>query len=259
MLIDTKKSVPLGIRLFKRNLKAMYRQSLFGILWAFVPPIMLALVWVFLNGQKIINVDQPVVPYPAFVMTSILLWSVFAQAIVMPTNVMSEGKSILVKINFPRESLLISGLCQICFDFLIKAVLIAVILVFFQVFPKITLFLVPVGILMLALLGVAIGLLFLPISLLYSDIQRFLVAILPFWMLLTPVVYPEPRTGLGQQINVFNPVSTLLSTTRDWLFVGEVDNLSVFLITSVIIIISTIIGLLLFRLAIPFIIERSGS
>lgn len=259
MFSDLANSYELGWRLFRRNMKGMYRQSLLGLLWAFIPPIMTTLVWVFLNGQRIINIEDPGIPYPAFVLTSTLLWSVFAQSLMMPNSAVNSGKAIMKKINFPKESLLISGFLQIGFDFIVKLILIIAVFVVFKVQPSMTIFLAPFGIIALVLLGTSIGLLLLPLSMLYTDVQRLLGAIVPFWMLLTPVIYPTPRAGLGVLLNKFNPVAPILTTTRDWMFTGHVENLGSFIVISVIVLIMTFFGLILFRLAIPFIIERSGS
>lgn len=259
MFSDLGNSYELGWRLFRRNMKGMYRQSLLGLLWAFIPPIMTTMVWVFLNGQKIINIDDPGIPYPAFVLTSTLLWSVFAQALMMPNSAVNSGKAIMSKINFPKESLLISGYLQIGFDFMIKLILIVVVFIVFKVQPSTTIFLAPIGILVMVLLGSAIGLVLLPVSMLYTDIQRLLTAIVPFWMLLTPVIYPTPREGLGVLLNKFNPVTPIITTTRDWMFTGHGEYLNSFLIISGVVLVLTFFGLILFRLAIPFIIERSGS
>jgi lipopolysaccharide transport system permease protein len=245
--------------MFIRNFKAMYRQSLLGLVWAFVPPIMSTLVWVFLNGQRIINIADPGVPYPAFVLISTLLWSVFAQSLLMPNSVMQSGKSIMVKINFPKVSLLISGILQIGFDFMVKSLLIVGVFIIFKVVPSPTIFLAPLGILMLAGTGIAMGLILLPIGMLYTDVQRLLGAILPFWMLLTPVIYPSPRAGIGTLLNKYNPVAPILTTTRDWMFLGHGDYVFSFLILSVVVAVLIVIGLVVFKLTMPIIIERSGG
>jgi len=259
MFTNWKGSFELGWRLFLRDRKGMYRQSILGIAWAFIPPIMTTLVWVFLNGQRIINIDDPGVPYPAFVLTSTLLWSVFAQSIVMPNGAISSGKSIMIKINFNKESLLIAGFLRIGADFLVKLLLITAVFIVFKVTPALTIFLAPLGVLMMAMLGVSIGLILLPVSMMFTDVSRLLSAILPFWMLLTPVIYPTPRAGIGETLNKINPVAPILTTTRDWMFNGQAPYLHSFLVVSAAAIVLTFIGVVLFRLAIPFIIERSGG
>lgn len=259
MMKDLAGSWELGWRLFRRNMKAAYRQSLLGLLWAFIPPIMTTLVWVFLNGQRIINIEDPGVPYPAFVLTSTLLWSLFARSLMMPNDVFRSGMGIMKKINFPKESLLISGFLQMGFDFLIKMILIVAVFIVFKIQPPITILLTPLGVIVLVLMGSSIGLILLPAGMLYTDVHRLLGSTIPFWMLLTPVIYPTPRAGLGVMLNKYNPVSPILTTTRDWMFTGHGEYTGAFIWLTVAVIAVFFVGLILFRLAIPFIVERSGS
>ena len=56
MLRDISESRELALRLFLRNVKSKYRQTMFGYVWAFLPPVVTTVVFVFLNSQKIINV-----------------------------------------------------------------------------------------------------------------------------------------------------------------------------------------------------------
>src|SRR5690606_27849073 len=170
-----------------------------------------------------------------------------------------QGKSILVKINFPRESLILEGLVQVIFDFLVKLALIIIVLIIFKVSPASTTWLAPLGVLSLVLLGTCLGMILLPLGMLYTDIQKVIIAITPFWMLLTPVIYPAPRSGVATLLNRFNPVSPLLSTTRDWIFLGTSDFIVPFLWISVVSLFLLFTGMIIFRLAIPIIIERSGS
>src|SRR5690606_1961338 len=62
MFADLRNSRELAWRLFVRNFSAMYRQSILGCVWALILPLLMPLVWVFLNGQRIINVVDPGVP-----------------------------------------------------------------------------------------------------------------------------------------------------------------------------------------------------
>jgi lipopolysaccharide transport system permease protein len=259
MFNDLRNSRGLAWRLFIRNFSAMYRQSLLGFVWALVPPLLTTLVWVFLNGQRIINIEDPGVPYPAFVLTSVLLWSVFAQALLAPITSMMQGKSIIVKINFPREALILAAFYQIMFDFFIKLALIVMVFIVFNVTPAVTVILAPLGVIALIISGMALGMILLPVGMLYTDIQKVILAITPFWMLLTPVIYPAPREGIATVLNRYNPVSPLLSTTRDWMFKGASEFIIPFLWISGGSLILMLLGMILFRLAMPIIIERFGS
>ena len=84
MAHDLWASRELAWRLFVRNISAQYRQSLLGYLWAFLPPIFTTLIFVFLNSQKILNIGETGIPYPAYVMMGTLLWQGFVDALNSP-------------------------------------------------------------------------------------------------------------------------------------------------------------------------------
>lgn len=252
-------SFGLAWQLFLRDLKSEYRQSIFGLTWAAIPPLVSAALWIFLNKQQIISIDSPGLPYPVFVIISMLLWSSFAQSLVMPIQAMNKGRSIMAKLNFPKEALLLAGLFEVIFDLLIRIGMIVIVLAIFKIGFFTTMLLAPIGIISLIMLGFTIGILVLPIGMLFTDISRIIQMSLPLLMLLTPVIYPQPRGNLGIMINRFNPVSPIITTARDWIFGKQALYVNDFLTITGITLLALGIGMILFKIALPFIIERSGS
>lgn len=257
-LLNLKQSHQLGYRLFLRNLKGQYRQSLLGMAWALIPPLLTAALWIFLRSS-VVEIGKTNMPYIPFVITGTLLWQVFSEAILAPIKSAQTNKNILVKINFPRESLLLSGLYELIFNLLIKLILIFIVFISIGYSPSITTFLIPVTIVAIIITGFSIGLFLTPFALLYQDIQKAITVSLPFLMYLTPVVYPLPKGGIAEKIMVFNPMATYITECRNLIHgAGEVfqNSFYIFIIISVLIM---IIGYLLFHLSMPIIIERSGS
>lgn len=259
MFRDLFASRELAWRLFVRDISARYRHSFLGYLWAFLPPIAGTFTFVMLNRSGILNVGDLPLPYPAYVMIGTLLWQVFADAINSPIKTVTAAKAMLAKINFPREALLISGMLEVLFNFLIRLVLLAAVFVYYGIQPPITAPLALGGVCAIFCLGFMIGILLTPIGLLYSDIGHALSMILPFWMLFTPVIFKLPATGILAKLTLFNPVSPLINTTREWLAIGAASNflsaLIVFLVTLVLLFASWLI----FRLAMPILVERIGG
>lgn len=249
----------LAYRFARRNISAQYRQSLLGILWAFIPVIMTASIWIFLNGEKVVNIEMTDVPYPVFVFVGMTLWQGFTEMLNAPIGAVQSNKALLTKINFPKESLLLSGFLEKLFSFSIKLLLLIVIMIVFGVIPGAGVVWAPIGIIMLFLLGQTIGLWLLPIAMLYKDVQRALTAIVGVWMFLTPVIYPEPKGTIGKIVGQYNPVGPLLSTTRSWITGGVPTNLEGFCVISGIVIVMFFLGLILFRVALPHLIARIGS
>ena len=157
----------LGLRLFKRNLKAMYRQSLLGFAWL-VPPLITAALWIFLRGSNVMSVGDTGIPYPVFVLIGTMMWQIFSEAMQAPIKNVISNKSMLVKINIPREALLLSGIYEVLFNVLIKLGLLVIIFVVFKQAVGVSLLLAPIGILSLLLCGFSLGLILTPIGPVYG-------------------------------------------------------------------------------------------
>ena len=249
----------LAWRLFIRDLSAQYRQTYFGYIWAFLPPLVASLTFIFLNSQGIINIDTGGIPYPAFAMMGTLLWQVFVDAIMSPIQSLTKAKAMLAKINFPREAILMGGLYMVAFNFLVRLLLVAGVMIFWQITPGATLLLFPVAMFSLMLAGFCIGLALTPIAGFYQDIQNAVPIITGFWMLLTPVVYPARTEGLAGVLAVWNPVSPLIVTARESLTGQDLSLLIPFAIVSLGAICVTFLGLVGLRIAMPHLIARMGG
>lgn len=249
----------LGYRLFKRNIKAMYRQSLLGFAWALFPPLITAALWIFLRGNNVMSFGETDVPYPVFVLVGTMLWQIFTESIMAPLKAITSNKSMLVKINIPREGLLLSGIYEVIFNVLIKIFLLALIFIAFRQPLTISAIWVIPGILSIMICGFALGLILTPIGMLYTDIQRGLTIILPFLMYLTPVIYPMPKEGMVALIMKMNPMAVLLVETRNWFTSQPVHELNSFFIYTGVFILLSFFALMIFRISMPMIIERIGS
>ena len=250
----------LGFRLFRRNLTALYRQSLLGFSWALLPPLATAALWIFLRSNNVVSMEETGTSYPVFVLSGAILWQVFSEAILAPLTQVTENKVMLSKINIPREGLLLSGLYQLIFNTIVKIILLAfVFLAFHQTVSLSGLAFVPVGLFAIGLAGFSIGLLLTPLGMLYQDINRGLGVLLPFFMYLTPTVYPVPREGVVGLVMKFNPIATFITQTRNGLTAQPLYDIQLFWVYVSGFALLLMVSLVAYRLSMPMIIERIGS
>ncbi|MFN6566470.1 polysialic acid transporter [Nostoc minutum NIES-26] len=256
---DLLTSRELTWRLMVRDISAQYRQSFLGIAWAFLPPIVMAVSFTLASEAKVINVGVTDLPYPAYVMFSTALWQTFVEALNGPVQAVTAAKSMLARVNFPREALILAKVGEVFFNFAVKLILIALLFIWFRIPVSWTVLLTPVPLIHLVLLGTFIGLFLAPLAILYQDIAKGLTLITGFWLFLTPVVYPLPSEGTFGFLVQLNPVTPLLVTARELATTGVLSDPLRFWIVSTI----TLVGLLLtwvaFRLAMPFVVERVSS
>jgi lipopolysaccharide transport system permease protein len=199
------------------------------------------------------------VPYPVFVFTGTLLWSILIDALNAPLLQVDANKALLAKINFPREALIVSGVYQTLFNAAIKLGILLLVLPFLGVHPGWGGLLIPVGLLSLVLTGTALGLLITPLGVLYGDIGRGIPLITQFLMFLSPVVFPLASTGWTATLIRLNPLTPLILNARAW-FTGQPPELlgewALALGGSALLLLGV---WLVYRLAMPILIERMSA
>jgi lipopolysaccharide transport system permease protein len=259
MLRDLRASRDLAWRLFLRDTSAQYRQSMLGYVWAFIPPLVASVPFVFLNSQGVVNIKGTPIPYPAYALIGTIIWQIFGDALNSPLKTVTAAKSMLVKINLPREAILLSGLGQVMFSFLIRLVLLIPVFVWFEIAPPATVFLSLIGVFALIVVGFTLGIALTPFGLLYNDVQQTLPIATTFLMLLTPVVYPPPQTGLAGVVTRWNPLSPLILVTRDWMTTGNTDQIWAFTFVTAFAVAFLTAGWITYRVALPHVIARIGN
>lgn len=259
MLSDLIAGRELAWRLAVRDISAQYRQAILGILWAFILPLANTIAWLFLSRSGIVVIAETSLPYPVYVFTGTMLWAIFMDAMNAPLQQAIAAKAMLAKLNFPREALIVSGIYQTLFNAAVKIVLLLGVLVILGINPGWSLLFFPVGILSLVLVGTAAGLLITPVGMLYTDVGRALPLLMQFLMYVTPVVFPMPKTSWAANLFTFNPLTPLILTSRNWLTGGSIECLFSFILVNVVSVFVLLAVWVVYRLAMPILIERMSA
>lgn len=259
MLRDLASSRELAWRLTVRDLSAQYRQTFLGFLWAILLPLANTLVWVFLSRSGVVNVSDTPLPYPVYVFTGTMLWAILMDALNAPLQIVTASKIMLARINFPREALVVAGIYQTIVNALIKVTLLLIAVLVMGIHPDWNVFLFPIGLLSLILVGTLIGLALTPFGLLYADVGKAVPLLMQFLMYLTPVVFAMPKEGLLATLFQLNPLTPLILTARDWLTGFTPEHLGYFVVVNMVSIVLLFVFWVVFRLAMPILIERIGS
>jgi len=250
----------LAKRLAIRDFRAQYRQSFLGIFWVFVLPLANTLTWLFLRSSGVVTINETEIPYPVYVFTGTMIWSIFTESIQAPLQKVSSNKSLLSKINFPREALILSSFYQVAANSVIKIGIMLVGMIFFRYnFVGISFPLFPLAILSLILLGIATGLLLTPLGVLYSDDGKGLSVVMQFLMYLSPVVFAVPKIGWMAKFMNYNPVTPLVVTARAWITGNPTLFLNGFIEVSIVSVIVLGAGWVIYRASMPILIERISS
>ncbi|MBN1932345.1 MAG: ABC transporter permease [Desulfobacterales bacterium] len=249
----------LAWQLAVRDIRAQYRQTVLGLIWAFILPLANTLTWIFLSRSGIVSISDTELPYPVYVFTGTMIWAIFMDAVNAPLQKTLAAKQMLAKINFQREAIVVSGIYQTLFNGAIKIMILIGTLLFFGIYPDWGLICLPMGIISLILAGTSLGLLLTPVGMLYTDIGKSLPLLMQFLMYLTPVVFPMPTSTLTAVIYKFNPLTPLILSTRNWLTGFTPVYLSYFFIVNALVIALLLVVWVLYRAAMPILIERLSA
>ena len=249
----------LSWRLLVRNVAATYRQSLGGILWMFATPVLTAAVWIFLNAQEVLRVRDPGMPYAVFVMVGNLVWSGFVASLAAPVAAVQRETSMLTRLNFPREALLIAGFGELLLNSFVPLVILVPLFLYYKVALTAPLLLAPLAVVVLLLFGFALGLLTTPFGLLFHDVNRAVAIVSRFWFFATPIIYPMPERGVLHAVAALNPATPFVVTIRELLTGAELTMLPGFLAMTGVTVLLLLAGLILYRVSMPHVIERMSA
>jgi lipopolysaccharide transport system permease protein len=249
----------LAWRLAVRDISAQYRQTFLGYLWTLLPAVMITLVWVTLEHAAVVHVSSGTVPYAVFALTGVIFWTLFLDSLNSPLNQLSANRTMLVRVQFPPEALLFSGVIQVAFSFVIKLALLLVVAAALSAPLQWTAVFVFIPAAAFVAFGVVIGTLLAPLGALYKDVQQGLLAIVFPLMFLTPVIYPPPDTGIAATIMHYNPLTPLFALTRYLLYgTGSIPWDGFLLVFGGTMVVAAF-GWLLFRLVMPLLVERMDA
>jgi lipopolysaccharide transport system permease protein len=259
MVRDLAASRELAWRLCVRNITSQYRQSALGYFWAVAPPLMTSVLFIMLNSANLLRAGDTGVPYPVYVILGTVAFGLFSDALNMPLTAIAAAKGTLSKINFPHEALLLAGVAQMLFNFLVKATLVVGVLVLFRIPVAITAGLVVIPLAALLFTGLAAGIFLVPAGTLFQDVVHALGVVASGLVFLTPAAYTPPRVGLLGVITAWNPLTPLILTARDLLVRGSSTHMPATLMIFAASILALLLSWVSFRLAMPILIERVGG
>jgi len=224
----------LIIRLFIRDFLAKYKQAILEIAWAIIMPVVIIAAFVFMNRSGILNIGNVKVPYPAFAILGLTIWQLFATGLTNTTNSIINAGSMVIKINFPRETLVISSMAQSFFDFLIRIIVVAVVFAIYKVAPSWKTIFFPLAIIPLLLLTLGIGFILSLLNCIARDTTNMVSLITTFSLFITPILYQEPKSGVFASFNKYNILAPLVNGPRDLVLYGKISNPFSFTIASII-------------------------
>jgi lipopolysaccharide transport system permease protein len=212
-----------------RDIKIRYKQTLLGVLWAIIQPLLTMIVFTFLFGS-LGRIPSDGSPHPLFYLTALLPWIYFSSTLTASSNSLIGNANLLTKVYFPRVILPASATISGLFDFLIGTALLAGLMGYYRVWPQTTILFWPLWVMLLLTFTLGAGMFLAALNVKYRDVKYAVPFAIQLWLFVTPVIYPVSLIPERYRIWIaLNPLagliegfraSLLLSRSPDWQLIG---------------------------------------
>jgi len=197
-----------------RDLKLRYRQTLLGLVWVIIQPIMTMAVFALVLG-KLVGVPTDGIPYPLFAYAGLLPWMFFSSAVATGATSLVASSNLITKVYFPRIILPAAAVTARLVDFGVGSLGLVALLVFYRVPVTPVLAAIPVAVAIEFLLAVGVGALFASFNVKYRDIGFIVPVMLQLGMFITPVVYRWTLVPEAWRWTIMaNPLTGIVETYR---------------------------------------------
>jgi len=237
-----------------RDLKVRYKNSVLGVLWSLLNPLLMMMVF---TAVFTVMRGQAVSDFPVFVLIGLLPWQFFQNSVMAATSAIVGNAHLINKVYFPREVLVISGALSNLVNFLLALVVLFPIMFLFHIPLTRWALLLPLVILVQLVFTLGIGFFVATANVFYRDVQMIMDVVLLAGFFLTPIFYsldilPHSYMLFGVNLDVwrlmyyFNPMASIIANYRVILLGGGAPALDFFTRTMVTSLFFLAVGLMFF-------------
>jgi lipopolysaccharide transport system permease protein len=170
-----------------RDLKVRYKQTVLGIAWSVIRPVLTMIVFTVVFSGVAGLPSEGNAPYAVMVYVGLLPWQFFANALTESSNSLVANATIITKVYFPRLIIPTASIITACTDFLISFVILVILMVIYQYIPSWKIVFLPLFLITAFLAAFGIGLLLTAMNVKYRDFKFIIPFVIQFGVYVSPV------------------------------------------------------------------------
>ncbi|PWJ59290.1 lipopolysaccharide transport system permease protein [Dyadobacter jejuensis] len=208
--------------LSKRDISVRYKQTLLGVAWSVLRPLMTMTVMVFVFSYLAKIKSDPGIPYPLMVLSGLTIWTFFANTFTQISNSILINSNLVSKVYFPRLLMPLSSIAVGFVDFLIAFGIFLFLTAVFQHPLSINLIYLPFFVLLTFTTSLGFGLFFAVLNVRFRDIGQLIPFMVQVGMYACPVAYSSTLaqgTWFEKYYNL-NPLVGIIDGFR-WCLLGD--------------------------------------
>lgn len=238
--------------LVKRDFVSFYKQTILGPLWFFIQPLFTTIIFTFIFGN-LAGLSTDGLPQPLFYMAGITAWNYFADCLTKTSTVFRDNAGIFGKVYFPRLIMPLSIVVSNLVRFGVQMILFFMMVGYYaftgaNFHMNIFVLLFPVLVLMMALLGLGLGLIITALTTKYRDLAFLISFGVQLMMYATTVIYPlSAAPAKYKWLIELNPMTGIIEAFR-YGFLGEgVMTMSTLGYSVIVTLVSLVLGVVIFN------------
>jgi lipopolysaccharide transport system permease protein len=208
--------------LAKRDIMVRYKQSIFGITWSIIRPLITSLVYVFGVNRLSSLGQESEIPYILYILPGTILWLFFSQALQTISMSLVVNQNLVSKVFFPRIIIPFSSFFLVLLDLLIGLIVFLGFCIYHEYIPDYRILATPIIVFLCYVAASGIGLFAAVLNVRYRDIGQLIPFIISFGLFISPVLYTTDMVAdhWTYQIYVLNPVAGSIDALR-WALLGD--------------------------------------
>lgn len=230
-----------------RDIKVRYKQTILGVSWAILQPLLMMLLFSLFFG-KLAGLPSDGVPYPLFAFAGLLPWTFFASAATTSGNSIVNSSNLITKVYFPRLLVPTAAIVAALLDFAITFIVLGALLVYYRVTLTWSILMLPVLIALLTILTLAFGVLMSALNVKYRDIKFALPFLIQLWFFASPIIYPSSMVPeRWRWILALNPMTGIIEGFRASLFARKPFDWMMIMISAAVSLLLLVLSVVMFK------------
>jgi len=232
-----------------RDILVRYKQTVLGIAWAILRPLLTMIVFTLIFGKLAKLPSEGAAPYAIMVYAAMLPWQFFANSLSEASNSLIGNEKLISKVYFPRMIIPASSVMTSFIDFLISASIMVAIMAWYQFWPSWRIVTLPLFIAIAFAAAMGVGLWLTALNVKYRDFRYIVPFIVQFGLYVSPVGFSS--SIVPQQYRLLyslNPMVSVIDGFR-WAILGGESNIYLpgFLISLGVVALFLVLGTVYFR------------
>jgi lipopolysaccharide transport system permease protein len=197
-----------------RDIKVRYAQSVLGIGWALIQPVVPMIIFSIVFG-RVARISSDGAPYTLFAYAALVPWTYFANAVTDSSGSLVKETNVLSKIYFPRLMIPLTAVFGRLIDLAISFVLLFALMAWYGTVPTVSVLLLPLLVLLTIVVASGLGMWLGALAVQYRDVRYAVPFAIQFLMYAAPVVYPTSLIPAGlRYLYAVNPLVGIIEGSR---------------------------------------------